>query len=75
MTTVARALEGVSRLGFDTVPIIYYIEANPMYDGRVSEVFAYLGSGRMTGVRSVVSLLEVLVLPMRQGNVALQREF
>lgn len=36
---VDEALQGVSRLAFDTAPIIYFVEANPGYDKLVSSVF------------------------------------
>lgn len=31
-------LRGVSRIGLDTAPIIYFVEANPRYDGRLQRV-------------------------------------
>lgn len=33
------ALKGVSRLAFDTSPVIYFVEANPAYDKLVSNIF------------------------------------
>jgi hypothetical protein len=33
------ALQGISRLAFDTSPIIYFVEANPAYDKLVSNIF------------------------------------
>ena len=33
------SLTGVSRLAFDTTPIIYFVEANPTYDKLITEVF------------------------------------
>ncbi|GAC1403140.1 MAG: PIN domain-containing protein [Chloroflexota bacterium] len=68
-------MDGVMRLAFDTTPIIYYIEANPEHDALITTVFEMVDSGVLTAVTSVVSLLEVLVLPMRQGNRTLQNEY
>jgi hypothetical protein len=32
------ALHGVRRLGVDTAPVIYFIEANPQFDALVTEI-------------------------------------
>ena len=55
------ALYGVTRLGFDTSPIIYFVEANPQYDARVTWVFQQVAGGALQGLTSVVTLSEVLV--------------
>ncbi|MEW6368785.1 MAG: PIN domain-containing protein [Acidobacteriota bacterium] len=69
------ALDGVSSLGIDTAPIIYYVEANPRYDALVTEVFTRMDSGMLKGVTSVVSLAEVLVHPIRRGDLRLAGEY
>jgi hypothetical protein len=38
MTKLDDALAGVTRLGFDTAPVIYFVEAHPQYDALVTEV-------------------------------------
>jgi hypothetical protein len=53
------ALNGVSRLAFDTAPIIYFIEANPAYDNLVSNIFNRVKFGEIEGWISVISLSEV----------------
>jgi predicted nucleic acid-binding protein len=75
LPTLDSALLRVSRLAFDTAPIIYFIEANPQYDALVTQVFDRVEDGRINGVTSVISLLEVLVVPIRNGNHALQKEY
>lgn len=62
------AFRGVSRLGLDTAPIIYFMEANPKFDALVNEVFLRISQGVLEGYSSVISLAEVLVLPLRQGD-------
>ena len=69
------ALAGVTHLGVDTAPIIYFVEADPRYDAVVSEVFRWIDTGVFKGKTSVISLLELLVLPMRLGNHHLQNEY
>ncbi len=33
-------LTGISRIGIDTAPIIYFVEAHPKYDKAITKVFA-----------------------------------
>ncbi len=62
------ALQGVSRLAFDTAPIIYFVEANPAYDKLVSNIFNRVAAGELEGWTSVISLSEVLVQPFVSGR-------
>ena len=39
MIDVAAALAGITRLAFDTAPIIYLIEQNPRYWSTVNDIF------------------------------------
>ena len=66
---IDEALGAVSRLAFDTAPIIYFVEANPTYDSLVSNI--------IEGRTSVISLSEVLVqrvLLSRQNFRKMKRE-
>jgi predicted nucleic acid-binding protein len=69
------ALAGVARLGLDTAPIIYYIEAHPHYEVLVERVFDLIASGSLIGVTSTITLTEVLVQPLLHGNSHLQQEY
>ncbi len=62
------ALSGVSRMAFDTAPIIYFVEKHPRYDVLVTSIFERVARGEIEGVTSVISLTEVLVHPIQQGN-------
>ena len=44
MTTLAEALVGVTRLGFDTAPIIYWVEEHPRYLPALAPVFQRLAA-------------------------------
>jgi len=68
-------LSGVTRLGLDTAPIIYFVEAHPRYDAVITEVFRRIADGAIIGVTSVITLTEVLVHPLRQGRRELQHEY
>ena len=69
------ALQGVSRLAFDTAPIIYFVEANPIYDKLVTNIFNRVAAGELEGWTSVISLSEVLVQPIVSGRKDLQQRY
>lgn len=69
------ALNGVSRLAFDTSPIIYFVEANPAYDHLVANIFSRVAAGQLEGWTSVISLSEVLVRPITTGRRDLQQAY
>jgi predicted nucleic acid-binding protein len=54
-----------SRIAFDTNAVIYFIEEHAEFLPVVRPVFALLADGQATGAISVVTLLEVLVRPLR----------
>jgi predicted nucleic acid-binding protein len=72
---IDEALEGLSRLAFDTAPIIYFVEANPAYDKLVSNIFNRVAVGSLEGWTSVISLSEVLVQPIVSGRNDLQQAY
>lgn len=49
----------------DTAPLIYYLEINPKYTSVVDPFFEALDSKQFQIVTSTLTLLEVLVLPLR----------
>jgi predicted nucleic acid-binding protein len=75
MISLQDALAGVHRLGFDTAPVIYFVEAHPRYDALVTEVFQRVADGVIEGITSVITLSEVLVPPLQQGNFRLAQEY
>ncbi len=69
------ALSGIKILGIDTSIFIYFMELHPLYSSLVDEVFHHIDNGIFAGVTSVITLIEVLIRPFRQGNVYLQQEY
>jgi predicted nucleic acid-binding protein len=69
------ALRGVTRLGLDSAPLIYLIEAHPIYRPLVREAVRRISDGQMAGITSVVTLGEVLVQPFARGDVLLQQRY
>ena len=75
MTKLDDALQGIQRLGVDTAPVIYFIEANPRYDALVTEIFRRIADGLPEGLCSVITLTEVLVHPLRHRDRQLAQEY
>lgn len=59
----------------DTAPVIYYIETNPTYIQLVDPLFDALDQGEFQLITSTITLLEVLVHPLRQGNTVLTQQY
>jgi predicted nucleic acid-binding protein len=72
---LADALRGVTDLGLDTAPVVYFLEAHPQYGPLVREVFQRIGNGEITARTSVVTLSEALVRPLAVGDIPLQDEY
>ena len=62
-------------VGLDTAPLIYFIEENPAYIEPVRLFFEAMDKGNFTVVTSTVTLLEVLVHPLRSNNKELAAEY
>jgi predicted nucleic acid-binding protein len=69
--SVNKALDGVQRIFFDTAPLIYFVEENVAYIERIKTILELLDNGSFTGFTSVVTLTEILPLPIRAGNATL----
>ncbi len=69
--SVNKAVEGIQRLFFDTAPLIYFVEENIIYLERIKAILTLLNSGKFESFTSVVTLTEILPLPMRSGDTVL----
>lgn len=68
------ALKGKT-VGLDTAPLIYYIEENPAYIETVGLFFEAMDRDKFLVVTSTVTLVEVLVHPLRNMNAKLAAEY
>ena len=59
----------------DTAPLIYYIEENRNYSPILNKLFLANSKGEFLFQTSVITLLEVLVLPMRENEHKLVEEY
>jgi predicted nucleic acid-binding protein len=69
------ALANISRLCIDTMPFIYYVEENPLYVDLVQVVIDRLDEGELEAVSSIITLTEVLTLPIRLQNGKLEQAY
>lgn len=68
------ALRG-SIVALDTAPLIYFIEEHPHYLPKIRPFFEALQRGEFHAVTSLVTLVEVLVQPLRKGRIKLADEY
>lgn len=59
----------------DTAPLIYFIEGHSVYQPILSTLFELSDKGRFSFVTSSVTLLEVLVKPLREGQKAVAEQY
>jgi predicted nucleic acid-binding protein len=62
-------------LFLDTAFLIYFIEKNAGYLDVVKPVIELIVSQQAKGMTSTITLLEVLVLPLREGNKKLAEKY
>jgi predicted nucleic acid-binding protein len=66
---------GRGPVAVDTATFIYFIERHPLYGPLVDPLFEAVAAGAIAAVTSAVTLLEVLVRPLRAGHTALAAEY
>ena len=66
---------GAGPIGVDTAIFIYFIEENSRFLPLIVPLFSAADSGKIELVVSALTLLEVLVVPYRAGNVALVQRY
>jgi len=75
MPRMEDALAGVTRIGLDTMSLIYYVETNSKYVALMDEIFDRITDRRLRGVASTITLMEVLVKPLGLGEAALADQY
>ncbi len=64
-----------NRIGLDTNVLIYYIEEHPVYLKKVEPLIDRIVEGRATGITSYVTLLELLVKPIKEKRFDLVEQY
>lgn len=68
-------LLGVTHLGLDTAPFIYFVERNPLYVDLMRQIIRRIDIGDFEACSSTVTLTEVLTQPLRLSNQTLADEY
>jgi predicted nucleic acid-binding protein len=63
------------RIGLDTNVLIYYIEEHPVLMEKVELFINKIEDGKAIGITSYVTLLELLVRPIREGRFDLVDQY
>lgn len=63
------------RVCLDTAPVIYFIEEHKTYLPIVEPVFQAITKGEVEAVTSTITLLEVLVMPLKRKEVKLAQRY
>ncbi len=59
----------------DTAPLIYFIEGHSTYQTILSRLFDLNDKGGFSFITSTITLLEVLVKPLREGQTAIAKQY
>ena len=59
----------------DTAPLIYFIEGHSTYQAILASLFGFNDKGGFSFITSTVTLLEVLVKPLREGQTAVAQQY
>jgi predicted nucleic acid-binding protein len=68
---LADFLERHATIGIDTSPFIYYLEGDARYASTTVVLFTRIEAGQTKAVTSTITMLELLVRPMRDGRATL----
>jgi predicted nucleic acid-binding protein len=66
---------GRGPVALDTVVFIYLIEQHPRFSRAARQIFERIDAGKLQAVTSVLTLLEVLVVPYRAGRASLVERY
>ena len=75
MKLIHAELSKVRRLYIDSAPLIYYVEENAAYLDMMREIVGIVDQTDLLAFSSVLTLAEVLVLPLRQGDQQLVQAY
>ena len=78
--TLTEKGNGSSRFCFkivylDTAPLIYFIEGHSTYQPVLASLFDFNDKGGFSFITSTVTLLEVLVKPLREGQTGVAKQY
>lgn len=74
---ISAALASVSNLYVETAPFIYFyfVERNAVYIERVRDIFRRVAHGSLVVQTSVITLTEVLMMPIQMARIDYERAY
>ena len=69
------AFGGISKVYVDAAPLIYYVEENSAYVDKMERILRLVEHSSLEAVSSVLTLSEVLVVPIRVGAPQLAQRY
>lgn len=69
------ALKNIGHLYMDTAPLIYYVEEHPTYIKRMDKIIEEIQKKPITVTCSVLTLTEILPVPLKAGNSQLIQDY
>ncbi len=75
LKTIQTELISVQRLYVDSAPLIYYVEEHPAYLETMREIVSIIDKTSLVAYSSVLTLTEVLVLPLKLRNQRLVQAY
>ena len=62
-------------IALDTSPFIYHFQQHPKYSPLTQQLFEFIQSGMGFAITSVLTLQELMVLPLREQNLRVAEEY
>lgn len=59
----------------DSAPLIYFIEGSNTYHNILSQLFTLNDAGQLTFITSSITLIEILVKPVRDGKIDIANQY
>ena len=73
--TIADTLKNYKIVGIDTSPFIYHFQREAVYSKVTIALFNAVENGLIRAVTSMITLMEILIKPMIEGNVKVAEEY
>jgi predicted nucleic acid-binding protein len=72
---ISNLLHGSKKIALDTNLFIYVFEQHPEFGEKAKAVLKQIEDGFVKAIASSVSLAEILVKPIREGNLTLEKQY
>ncbi len=72
---IKKLLKGHEIAGLDTMTFIYSMEAGKLYTPLLKSIFYYIEGGFAKGITSIITLLEILVKPIKDQNIKAIKDY